>query len=81
MDDYHQQKEDRFLPLVLRECTGMYRALARSVLWVVPNRGHGPVFMEAARQFAQTALDFLGESSCLGGSDPRVEQPIHPPSF
>ena len=37
----------------------MYRAIPRSALWVVPNGGHGPVFFEAAAQFAQTALAFL----------------------
>jgi len=28
-------------------------------LWVVPNRGHGPVFLQDAAQFAQTALAFF----------------------
>jgi pimeloyl-ACP methyl ester carboxylesterase len=37
----------------------MYRAVPRSSLWVVPNGGHGPVFFDAAVQFAQTALAFL----------------------
>jgi pimeloyl-ACP methyl ester carboxylesterase len=37
----------------------MYRAIPKSALWVVPNGGHGPVFMDAATQFAQTALTFL----------------------
>jgi pimeloyl-ACP methyl ester carboxylesterase len=37
----------------------MYRAIPRSVLWVVPNGGHGPVFLDAAPQFAKTALAFL----------------------
>ena len=37
----------------------MYRAIPKSALWVVPNGGHGPVFMDAAAQFAQTALTFL----------------------
>jgi pimeloyl-ACP methyl ester carboxylesterase len=37
----------------------MYRAIPKSALWVVPNGGHGPVFMDAAQQFAQTALAFL----------------------
>jgi pimeloyl-ACP methyl ester carboxylesterase len=34
----------------------MYRAIPRSALWVVPNGGHGPVFLDAAPQFAQLAL-------------------------
>jgi pimeloyl-ACP methyl ester carboxylesterase len=37
----------------------MYRAIPRSALWVVPNAGHGPVFFDAATQFAQTALAFF----------------------
>ena len=37
----------------------MYRAIPRSALWIVPNGGHGPIFLEAAAQFAQTALAFL----------------------
>jgi pimeloyl-ACP methyl ester carboxylesterase len=37
----------------------MYRAIPRSALWVVPNGGHGPVFFDAAPQFAKTALAFL----------------------
>ena len=37
----------------------MYRAIPRAALWVVPKGGHGPIFAEAARLFARTALDFL----------------------
>jgi pimeloyl-ACP methyl ester carboxylesterase len=37
----------------------MYRAIPRSALWIVPNAGHGPVFFDAASQFAQNALAFL----------------------
>lgn len=37
----------------------MYRAIPKAALWVVPAGGHGPVFMDAAAQFAQTALAFL----------------------
>jgi pimeloyl-ACP methyl ester carboxylesterase len=37
----------------------IYRAVPRSALWVVPNGGHGPVFGEAAGQFAQIALEFF----------------------
>lgn len=40
----------------------MYRAIPRSALWVVPNGGHGPVFFDAAAQFAQTALAFFRAS-------------------
>lgn len=39
----------------------MYRAIPRSALWVVPHRGHGPVFLDAASQFAQNALAFFGK--------------------
>jgi len=38
----------------------MYRAIPRSALWVVPDGGHGPVFLDAAPQFAKAALTFLG---------------------
>jgi len=41
----------------------MYRAIPRSALWVVPNGGHGPVFFDAASQFAQTALAFFRNST------------------
>jgi pimeloyl-ACP methyl ester carboxylesterase len=37
----------------------MYRAVPKSALWIVPNGGHGPVFLDAAPLFAQTALAFL----------------------
>jgi pimeloyl-ACP methyl ester carboxylesterase len=41
----------------------MYRAIPHCALWVVPNGGHGPVFFDAAVQFAQTALAFLRTSA------------------
>ena len=41
----------------------MYRAIPRSALWIVPNGGHGPVFFDAATQFAQTALTFFRTSA------------------
>ena|SRR6516165_346743 len=41
----------------------MYRAIPRSALWVVPVGGHGPVFFDAAAQFAQTALRFFQTSA------------------
>ena len=37
----------------------MFRAIHGSELWVVPGGGHGPVFLEAAGLFAETALTFL----------------------
>jgi len=41
----------------------MYRAIARSFLWVVPNGSHSPIFGDAAPQFAQTALKFFQAAS------------------
>jgi pimeloyl-ACP methyl ester carboxylesterase len=38
----------------------MYRAIPRSALWVVPQGGHGPVFLDAAPQFVLTTLAFFG---------------------
>jgi len=37
----------------------MYRAIPRSSLWVVPNGGHGPVFLDSAPEFAAKALLFF----------------------
>jgi len=37
----------------------MYRAIPRAALWLVPNGGHGPVFLDNAPQFAKTSLAFL----------------------
>jgi pimeloyl-ACP methyl ester carboxylesterase len=37
----------------------MYRAIPSSAFWVVPNRGHGPVFSQDAAQLAQAALAFF----------------------
>jgi len=41
----------------------MYRAIPRSALCVIPNGAHGPVFLEAADNFAQTSLKFLRHHS------------------
>jgi pimeloyl-ACP methyl ester carboxylesterase len=38
----------------------MYRAIPNAALWVVPNGGHGPVFLKAAGQFVKTTLAFFG---------------------
>jgi pimeloyl-ACP methyl ester carboxylesterase len=47
----------------------MYRAIPKSALWVVPNGGHGPVFLEAAQLFARTSLDFFRtQSSATAGA-------------
>jgi pimeloyl-ACP methyl ester carboxylesterase len=37
----------------------MCRAIRGSALWIVPNRGHGPVFSQDAAQFTQGALAFF----------------------
>ena len=37
----------------------LYRSIAGSALWVVPNGGHGPIFAEQAAPFVQTATAFL----------------------
>ena len=37
----------------------LYAAIPRGWLWIVPNGGHGPVFGEQAKPFAETALAFL----------------------
>jgi pimeloyl-ACP methyl ester carboxylesterase len=38
---------------------GMYRAIPKSALWVVPNGRYSPVFLDGAALFAQTALAFF----------------------
>jgi pimeloyl-ACP methyl ester carboxylesterase len=48
---------DIFYPVSL--AFELHGAIPRSRLWVVPNGGHGPVFGDAAAQFAATALPFL----------------------
>ena len=40
----------------------LYRAMPRSALWVVPNGRHGPIFGDAAHQFAETALKFFRDT-------------------
>ena len=37
----------------------IYRAIPRPALSILPNAGHGPVFFDAAAQFAQAALAFF----------------------
>lgn len=47
-------------PLYPVEMAGeMYRAIPGSALWVLPNRGHDPVFSQDAIQFSQAALAFF----------------------
>lgn len=52
---------DPFYPVEM--AVEMYRAVPRSALWIVPNAGHGPVFFDAAPQFAQNALAFFRTSA------------------
>jgi pimeloyl-ACP methyl ester carboxylesterase len=52
-----QGDRDPLYPLELS--LEMYRAIPRAELWVVPNAGHGPIFMEHADTFARTAVTFL----------------------
>jgi pimeloyl-ACP methyl ester carboxylesterase len=40
----------------------MYRALPKAALWVVPEAGHGPIFLDQADSFARRALAFLAAS-------------------
>lgn len=40
----------------------LYRAIPRAALWVVPGGGHGPIFLDAAAEFARTSLRFLGRA-------------------
>ena len=37
----------------------MYRAIPHAALWVLPESGHGPVFLDAAAHFAQSSMAFL----------------------
>jgi pimeloyl-ACP methyl ester carboxylesterase len=48
----------------------MYRSIPRSALWVVPNGGHGPVFLQAANQFVETSLAFFQKNSPRGKANP-----------
>ncbi len=41
----------------------LYRAIPHSRLWVVPNGGHGPIFLEHRDAFARTALAFLDDAA------------------
>jgi pimeloyl-ACP methyl ester carboxylesterase len=50
---------DRDFLYPIEMATDMYRAIPKSALWVIPNGGHGPVFLDAAPQFAETSLTFL----------------------
>jgi pimeloyl-ACP methyl ester carboxylesterase len=40
----------------------MYRAIPRSALCVMPNAGHGPIFLDAAQPFAKNVLTFFKDA-------------------
>jgi pimeloyl-ACP methyl ester carboxylesterase len=44
----------------MRLALEMYQAIPGAYLWVVPNGGHGPIFMDRSARFIETALAFLG---------------------
>ncbi|TLZ01993.1 MAG: alpha/beta fold hydrolase [Gammaproteobacteria bacterium] len=54
-----QGDHDRFFPLHVG--VGLYAAIPKSYLWVVPDAGHLPCFDERHRDsFLKVALEFLG---------------------
>jgi pimeloyl-ACP methyl ester carboxylesterase len=48
---------DPLYPVTL--ATDMHASIARSHLWVIPGGGHGPIFGDMARPFADAAVAFL----------------------
>ena len=44
----------------------LYSSIPQSYLWVIPNGGHGPIFVDLAGGFAETALAFLNGEWTLG---------------
>ena len=52
-----QGDRDPLYPLELS--VDMYRAIPNAELCVVPNAGHGPIFLEHANAFARMAAEFL----------------------
>jgi len=49
---------DEFFPVDI--AVGMYRAIPRSALWIIPNAGHIPILGPLAPMFQEEALAFLG---------------------
>jgi pimeloyl-ACP methyl ester carboxylesterase len=49
---------DPFYPATL--AVDMYKAIPDAYLWMIPNGGHGPIFLDMSPRFAETALTFLG---------------------
>ena len=37
----------------------LYESIPNTSLWVIPEAGHGPVFLEHAPVFAETSIKFL----------------------
>jgi pimeloyl-ACP methyl ester carboxylesterase len=59
---------DRDFLYPVEMAVGMYHAIPKAALWVVPNGGHGPIFVEAAERFARTSLEFFRvQSSAAAG--------------
>ncbi|HEU5282980.1 MAG TPA: alpha/beta hydrolase [Burkholderiales bacterium] len=54
---------DEFFPVDI--ATGMYRAIPRSALWIIPNGGHIPILGALAPVFQDEALAFLGSEGTL----------------
>jgi len=52
-----QGDRDPLYPLELS--VDMYRSVPNAELSVVPNAGHGPIFVQHAESFARTAIEFL----------------------
>jgi pimeloyl-ACP methyl ester carboxylesterase len=40
----------------------MYRAIPKAELAIVPNAGHGPIFVQHAEAFARRAIEFFGRA-------------------
>jgi pimeloyl-ACP methyl ester carboxylesterase len=55
-----QGDRDPLYPLELS--LEMYRAIPKAELCVVPNAGHGPIFLEHAKAFTRMTVDFLGRT-------------------
>lgn len=49
---------DPFYPVSL--ALEMYQAIPHAYLWIIPNGGHGPIFMDMTSRFIETTLAFLG---------------------
>jgi pimeloyl-ACP methyl ester carboxylesterase len=59
-----QGDRDPLYPLELS--VEMYRAIPKAELCIVPNAGHGPIFLEHADAFSRTAVGFLRRGTPSG---------------